>query len=43
MSVDWLYRVFGQLTFTDTSTSRMGKIMAEMGLLPMQGSGGNFA
>lgn len=41
LSVDWLYRIFGQLTFTDKSTSRMGKIMAEMGLIP--GSGANFA
>ena len=43
MSVDWLYRIFGQLTFTDTSTSRMGKIMAEMGLLPGQPGGADFA
>jgi hypothetical protein len=32
--VDWLYRIFGQPTFTNHSTSRMGKIMAEMGLIP---------
>ena len=41
LSVDWLYRIFGQLTFTDKSTSRMGKLMAEMGLIP--GSGTDFA
>ena len=43
MSVDWLYRIFGQLTFTNTSTSRMGRYMAELGLLPTQASGGEFA
>ena len=43
LSVDWLYRIFGQLSFTNESTSRMGKIMAEMGLLPTQGAGGEFA
>ena len=43
LSVDWLYRVFGQLTFTNTSTSRMANIIAEMGLLPSQPSGADFA
>ena len=43
LSVDWLYRVFGQLTFGDESTSRMGKYMAELGLLPGQASGAEFA
>ena len=43
LSVDWLYRIFGQLTFNNESTSRMGKYMAELGLLPNQGSGANFA
>ena len=43
MSVDWLYRVFGQLTFTNESTSRMGQYMAELGLLPKQAPGGEFA
>ena len=38
LSVDWLYRIFGQLTFTNESTSRMGKILAEMGLVPGQPS-----
>ena len=41
LSVNWLYRIFGQPTFTDKSTSRMGKIMAEMGLIP--GRGADFA
>ena len=41
MSVDWLYRIFGQLRFVDKSTSRMGKIMADMGLVP--GKGADFA
>ena len=43
MSVDWLYRVWGQLTFNNESTSRMGQYMAELGLLPNMGSGGEFA
>ncbi len=34
LSVDWLYRIFGSPVFTDKNTSRMGKIMAEMGLIP---------
>ena len=41
LSVDWLYRVFGSLSFTNKSTSRMAKIMAEMGLIP--GAGADFA
>lgn len=32
MSVQWLHRTFGPLTFTDKSTSRMSQILAEMGL-----------
>ena len=43
LSVDWLYRIFGQLTFTDTSTSRMGQYMAQLGLLPKQAPGADFA
>lgn len=38
LSVDWLHRIFGQPEFTDKSTSRMGKIMAEMGLIPGKGA-----
>ena len=41
MSVDWLYRIFGQLQYTDKSTSRMAGIMMEMGLIP--GKGADFA
>jgi len=41
LSVDWLYRIFGENKFEHKSTSRMGKIMAEMGLIP--GAGADFA
>ncbi len=41
LSVDWLYRIFGEPTFENKSTSRMAKIMVEMGLIP--GSGADFA
>ena len=41
LSVDWLYRIFGENEFVNKSTSRMGKIMAEMGLIP--GGGADFA
>ena len=41
LSVDWLYRIFGENKFENKSTSRMGKIMAEMGLIP--GGGADFA
>ena len=41
LSVDWLYRIFGKNEFVDKSTSRMGKIMAEIGLIP--GKGADFA
>ena len=41
LSVDWLYRIFGENKFENKSTSRMAKIMAEMGLIP--GSGADFA
>ena len=41
LSVDWLYRIFGENQFVNKSTSRMGKIMAEMGLIP--GGGADFA
>ena len=43
MSVSWLYRIFGELTFKNESTSRMGKYMAELGLLPGAVSGADFA
>ena len=41
LSVEWLYRIFGENTFVNKSTSRMGKIMADMGLIP--GNGADFA
>ena len=41
LSVDWLYRIFGENTFHNKSTSRMGQILAEMGLIPSGGA--NFA
>ncbi len=41
LSVDWLYRIFGENKFEKKSTSRMGKIMAEIGLIP--GGGADFA
>lgn len=40
LSVDWLYRIFGEPVFVDKSTSRMAKVMAEMGLIP---GGADFA
>lgn len=43
LSVDWLYRIFGQLTFTDKSTSRMAQIMADMGLIEPKQMGAEFA
>ena len=41
LSVDWLHRIFGEPVFLNKSTSRMGKIMAEIGLIP--GKGADFA
>ena len=41
LSIDWLYRIFGRPTFTNKSTSRMAKIMVEIGLIP--GAGDDFA
>lgn len=43
LSVDWMYRIFGQLTFVNKSTSRIGKAMAELGMLPPQQKGTEFA
>lgn len=44
LSVDWLYRVFGALTFEDRSTSRMGQYMKDLGFsLPDNPGGTNFA
>ena len=32
MSVEWIFEVFGKLVFTDTSTSRIGQAMKELGI-----------
>lgn len=43
LSVDWLHRIFGEPVFTDKSTSKMAKYLADMGFtLPGQ-SGADFA
>ena len=42
MSADWLHRIFGQLQFTDKSTSKMAGILAEMGIaMPGMGNIGH--
>jgi len=43
LSVKWLLRTFGKPTFTDKSTSKMVGIMREMGLIPGETKGGEFA
>ena len=44
LSVQWLHKVFGQPQFVDKSTSKMGKYLAELGIvMPGQEQGGNFA
>lgn len=43
LSVKWLQRTFGKPAFTDKSTSKMAGIMREMGLIPGQPKGGEFA
>ena len=43
LSVSWLNKVFGEPQFTDKSTSKMMGIMQEMGLLPGDMKGGEFA
>lgn len=40
MSVSWIHRTFGELTFVDKSTSKIGKYMAELGI-DMKGALGN--
>lgn len=42
LSVSWLFKVFGQPTFQDKSTSKMEKYMKELGI-SMPGMGGGFA
>ncbi len=36
LSVDWMYRIFGELTFVDKSNSKMAQYLREMGI-EMQG------
>jgi hypothetical protein len=43
LSVKWLLRTFGKPEFQDKSTSKMAGIMAEMGLIPGNSKGGEFA
>lgn len=42
LSVSWLFKVLGQPTFVDKSTSKMGQYMKELGIT-MPGMGGEFA
>lgn len=42
LSISWLFKVFGQPTFVDKSTSKMVKYMQELGI-SMPGMGGDFA
>ncbi len=37
MSIDWLRKIFGELTFTDKSTSKMRQILADMGITLPEG------
>lgn len=43
LSVRWLLKVFGQPELVDKSTSKMAGIMREMGLIPAEGNGAEFA
>lgn len=43
LSVQWLRKIFGQPVHVDKSTSRMGKLMKEMGLMPEKAPGADFA
>jgi hypothetical protein len=43
LSVKWLLRTFGKPVFHDKSTSKMVGIMQEMGLIPGQFKGDEFA
>ena len=43
LSVRWLHRIFGKPVHVDKSTSRMGGIIKEMGLVPESPSGAEFA
>lgn len=44
MSVEWIFDVFGKLEFTDTSTSRIGQAMKELGIgMPVENADLNNA
>jgi len=43
LSVKWLLRTFGKPQFNNKSTSKMAGIMREMGLIPGDAKGGEFA
>lgn len=43
LSVQWLQRIFGKPEFTDKSTSKMMEYLCELGFLPAQSSGAEFA
>ena len=43
LSVKWLLRTFGKPVFVDKSTSKMAGLMREMGLIPGEAKGGEFA
>ena len=43
LSVSWLNKVFGEPQFVNKSTSKMAGIMKEMGLLPGEAKGADFA
>lgn len=43
LSVQWLHKIFGEPQFTDKSTSKMGQILKDMGLLEMPAKTAEFA
>ena len=43
LSVSWLNKVFGEPQFVDKSTSKMAGIMRDMGLIPGDTKGAEFA
>ena len=43
LSVSWLNKIFGEPKFVDKSTSKMAGIMREMGLIPGDTKGAEFA
>ena len=43
LSVKWLQKTFGKPEFTDKSTSKMAGILREMGMIPGETNGAEFA